>query len=103
MDSFEKFYLSMFFGENTNKIRDVMKALRRENNILKMWIEHPLYDILDEYSPSNRTIIKCNREYLKVTLKSYFPKGYTSKQMQDTIEKLLKQYQQRWKNRDLGR
>ena len=36
-------------------------------------------------------------------LKDFFPKGYTSKQMQETIEKLLKQYQQKWKNRDLGR
>ena len=36
-------------------------------------------------------------------LNDYFPKGYTAKQMQDIIEKLLKQYKQRWKNRNLGR
>lgn len=36
-------------------------------------------------------------------LQDYFPKGYTTKQMQDTIEKLLKQYMQRWKNRNLER
>ena len=58
-----------------------------------------IFDIMTEQKPNQKEQIKFKVE----NLKDYFPKGYTSKQMQDTIEKLLKSYKQRWKSRELGR
>lgn len=58
-----------------------------------------IFNIMTEQKPNQKEQIK-----LKVDkYQSYFPKGYTIKQMEDTIEKLLKQYKQRWKNKDLNR
>lgn len=58
-----------------------------------------IFNIMTEQKPNQKEQIKFKVEKLQ----DYFPKGYTTKQMQETIEKLLKQYKQRWKNRDLGR
>ena len=58
-----------------------------------------IFNIMIEEKANQKEQIKFKVEKLK----DFFPKGYTSKQMQETIEKLLKQYQQKWKNRDLGR
>ena len=58
-----------------------------------------IFAIMTEQKPNQKEQIKFKVE----NLKDYFPKGYTSKQMQDTIEKLLKSYKQRWKSRELGR
>lgn len=58
-----------------------------------------IFNIMTEQKPNQKEQIKFKVEKLK----GYFPKGYSTKQMEDTIEKLLKQYMQRWKNRDLGR
>lgn len=58
-----------------------------------------IFNIMTEQKPNQKEQIKFKVEKLK----DYFPKGYTSKQMEDVIEKLLKQYQQKWKNKDLGR
>lgn len=58
-----------------------------------------IFNIMTEQKPNQKEQIKFKVEKLK----DYFPKGYSIKQMEDTIEKLLKQYKQRWKNRDLGR
>lgn len=58
-----------------------------------------IFNIMTEQKPNQKEQIKFKVEKLQ----DYFPKGYTIKQMEDTIEKLLKQYKQRWKNRDLGR
>lgn len=58
-----------------------------------------IFNIMTEQKPNQKEQIKFKVE----NLKDYFPKGYTSKQMQDTIEKLLKSYKQRWKSRELGR
>ena len=58
-----------------------------------------IFDIMTEQKPNQKEQIKFKVE----NLKDYFPRGYTSKQMQDTIEKLLKSYKQRWKSRELGR
>lgn len=55
--------------------------------------------LLEEEKPNQKEQIKFKVEKLQ----DYFPKDYTTKQMQDTIEKLLKQYMQRWKNRNLER
>ena len=33
------------------------------------------------------------------SVKNYFPKDYTIKQMEDVITKLLQEYQMRWKNK----
>ena len=58
-------------------------------------------------SPTAFPVSKPNqKEQIKFkveNLKGYFPKGYSTKQMEDVIESLLKQYKQRWKSRELGR
>lgn len=58
-----------------------------------------IFSIMTEQKPNQKEQIKFKIEKLK----DYFPKGYSTKQMEDTIEKLLKQYKQKWKNRNLGR
>lgn len=58
-----------------------------------------IFNIMTEPKANQKEQIKFKVD----NLKDYFPKGYTAKQMQDIIEKLLKQYKQRWKNRVLGR
>ena len=58
-----------------------------------------IFNIMTEQKANQKEQIKFKVE----NLKDYFPKGYTAKQMQDIIEKLLKQYKQKWKNRNLGR
>ena len=72
-----------------------MRELSKQNK-LNM---DTIFNIMTEEKPNQKEQIKFKVEKLK----DYFPKGYTTKQMQDTIEKLLKQYQQKWKNRNLGR
>lgn len=57
-----------------------------------------IFNIMTEPKPNQKEQLKFKVEKLK----DYFPKGYTSKQMEDVIEKLLKQYMQKWKNKDLG-
>ena len=58
-----------------------------------------IFNIMLEQKSNQKEQIKFQVEKLQ----SYFPKGYTIKQMEDIIEKLLKQYKQRWKNKELGR
>lgn len=58
-----------------------------------------IFNIMTEQKPNQKEQLKFKVEKLQ----DYFPKGYTTKQMQETIEKLLKQYKQRWKNKDLER
>lgn len=58
-----------------------------------------IFNIMTEQKPNQKELIKIKVE----NVKGYFPKGYTLKQMQDTIEILLKKYKQQWKNKDLGR
>ena len=57
-----------------------------------------IFNIMTEQKPNQKEQLKFKVEKLK----DYFPKGYTSKQMEEVIEKLLKQYMQKWKNKDLG-
>lgn len=57
-----------------------------------------IFNIMTEPKPNQKEQLKFKVEKLK----DYFPKGYTTKQMEDVIEKLLKQYMQKWKNKDLG-
>ena len=72
-----------------------MKELSRENK-LDM---DTIFNIMTEQKPNQKEQIKFKVE----NLKGYFPKGYSTKQMENVIENLLKQYKQRWKNRELGR
>lgn len=72
-----------------------MKELSKENK-LDM---DTIFNIMTEQKPNQKEQIKFKVEKLR----SYFPKNYSIKQMEDVIEKLLKQYKQKWKNRDLGR
>ena len=58
-----------------------------------------IFHIMTEQKPNQREQIKLKYE----NVKDYFPRGYTIKQMQDIIEKLLRQYKNRWKSKDLGR
>ena len=72
-----------------------MKELSKENK-LDM---DTIFNIMTEQKANQKEQIKFKVEKLK----GYFPKGYSTKQMEEIIEKLLKQYKQKWKNRDLGR
>lgn len=58
-----------------------------------------IFDIMTEEKANQKEQIKFKVE----SLKGYFPKGYTIRQMQETIEKLLQQYKLKWKNRDRER
>ena len=72
-----------------------MKELSRQNK-LDM---DTIFNIMTEQKPNQKEQIKFKVE----NLKGYFPKGYSTKQMEDVIENLLKQYKPRWKSRELGR
>ena len=72
-----------------------MKNLSKENK-LDM---DAIFEIMTEEKPNQKEQIKFQVDKLK----GYFPKDYTIKQMEDVIERLLKQYRQRWKNKELGR
>ncbi|MCF0130022.1 MAG: chromosome partitioning protein ParB, partial [Pseudobutyrivibrio sp.] len=48
----------------------------------------------DKKAPLDRLVLKPD------TLNKYFPKNYTPKQMEDTIIKLLEQWQQKQKNKE---
>ena len=72
-----------------------MKELSKQNK-LDM---DTIFNIMIEQKPNQKEQIKFKVEKLK----SYFPKGYSTKQMEDVIENLLKQYKQRWKNKNLER
>ena len=72
-----------------------MKELSRQN---KQDMD-TIFNIMTEQKPNQKEQIKFKVE----NLKGYFPKGYSTKQMEDVIENLLKQYKQRWKSRELGR
>ena len=72
-----------------------MKELSRQNK-LDM---DTIFNIMTEQKPNQKEQIKFKVE----NLKGYFPKGYSTKQMEDVTENLLKQYKQRWKSRELGR
>ena len=72
-----------------------MKELSRQNK-LDM---DTIFAIMTEQKPNQKEQIKFKVE----NLKGYFPKGYSTKQMEDVIENLLKQYKQKWKSRELGR
>lgn len=72
-----------------------MKELSKQNK-LDM---DTIFNIMTEQKPNQKEQIKFKVE----NLKGYFPKGYSTKQMEDVIEKLLKQYKQKWKNKDLER
>ena len=72
-----------------------MKELSRQNK-LDM---DTIFNIMTEQKPNQKEQIKFKVDKLK----DYFPKGYSTKQMEDVIENLLKQYKQRWKNKNLER
>lgn len=67
-----------------------------KNNKLDM---EAIFNIMNEQKSNQKEQIKFKVE----NLQDYFPKGYTIKQMENIIEKLLKQYKRRWENRNLGR
>lgn len=58
--------------------------------------EEMIYEILDEEKPNQKEQIKF--KYDKV--KQYFPKNYTIEKMEQVIEKLLQDYQQRWQRKE---
>lgn len=72
-----------------------MKELSKQNK-LDM---DTIFNIMIEQKPNQKEQIKFKVDKLK----DYFPKGYSTKQMEDVIENLLKQYKQRWKNKNLER
>ena len=74
------------------------KRLREESENGTL-TEEKIQDILDEEKPNQKEQVKFT--YDKV--KDYFPKGYTVKQMQGVIEKLLQKYQMQWQNKQYER
>ena len=54
-----------------------------------------IYDILDEEKPNQKEQIKFKVD----NVREYFPKGYTTEQMQNTIKKLLMDYKNNWLRR----
>jgi ParB family chromosome partitioning protein len=58
-----------------------------------------IFNIMTEEKPNQQEKL----QFKVKSLQQYFPKGYTTKQMQDVIEKLLRKYQLQWKNKNLGR
>ena len=72
-----------------------MKELSKQNK-LDM---DTIFNIMTEQKPNQKEQIKFKIE----NIKSYFPKGYSIKQMENIIESLLKQYKQKWNNKNLGR
>ncbi len=58
-----------------------------------------IFNIMLEQKPNQNEQIKFKVE----NVKNYFPKGYTVEQMQNVIEKLLKQYKEKWKNKRIER
>lgn len=72
------------------------KKLRAESE-QGILTEERIYKILEEEKPNQKENIKIT--YSKV--KQYFPDGYTVKQMEGIIEKLLQRYQMQWKNKQM--
>ena len=54
-----------------------------------------IYDILDDEKPNQKEQIKFKVD----NVREYFPKGYTTEQMQNTIKKLLMDYKNNWLRR----
>ena len=72
-----------------------MKELSK-NGLLDM---DTIFNIMTEEKPNQQEKL----QFKVKNLQPYFPKGYTTDQMYEIIEKLLKQYKQKWKNKDLRR
>ena len=70
-----------------------MKELSKQNK-LDM---DTIFNIMTEQKPNQKEQIKFKME----NIKSYFPKGYSIRQIENIIEKLLKQYKQKWNNKNL--
>ena len=68
-----------------------MKELSKEG---KLDID-TIFDIMTEEKPNQKEQIKFKVE----NLKKYFPKGYNTEKMRMVIEKLLKNYYTKWKNK----
>lgn len=58
-----------------------------------------IFNIMTGEKPNQKEQLKFKVE----DLKEYFPKGYSTKQMHEIIQKLLKQFRNKWKNKDLNR
>lgn len=72
-----------------------MKELSKENK-LDM---DTIFNIMTEQKANQKEQIKFKVEKLK----GYFPKGYSTKQMEEVIEKLLKNYQVQWQRKKKSR
>lgn len=68
-----------------------MKELSKDG---KLDIE-TIFNIMTEQKPNQKEQLKFKVE----NVKNYFPKGYSTIQMQNTIEKLLQDYCAKWKNK----
>ena len=68
-----------------------MKELSKQG-ILDM---DTIFDIMIEQKSNEKEIVKFEVD----SIKKYFPKSYTIRQMVETIEQLLQDYQNKWKNR----
>ena len=72
-----------------------MKELSRDNK-LDMYT---IFKIMKEEKPNQKEQIKFKVE----SVKDYFPKGYSSNQMKNVIEKLLADYKKKWLYRQNSR
>ena len=68
-----------------------MKELSKQNKL----DTDTIFSIMTEEKPNQKEQLRFKVE----NVKNYFPKGYSTIQMQNTIEKLLQDYCAKWKNK----
>ena len=85
---------SNFATPSENQAKE-MRRLSQENKLTADKID----EILGEEKPNQKEQLKFKVE----SIKEYFPSGYSLRQMQDIVHKLLKNYQLQWKNKAQAR
>jgi len=70
----------------------IMRKKSQENTLTS----DDIYKIMEEEKPNQKESIKFKYE----NVKEYFPKGYSTEQMQNVMKKLLEEYRNRWKKKE---
>ena len=84
----------------TIKYTEVFPSHPQARQMRKLSIEDKLTtDEIDRIMSIEKSNQKEQLKFKVDSVKNYFPKDYTIKQMEDVITKLLQEYQMRWKNK----
>lgn len=84
----------------TIKYTDVFPSHPQARQMRKLSSENKLTtDEIDRIMSIEKSNQKEQLKFKVDSVKNYFPKDYTIKQMEDVITKLLQEYQMRWKNK----